>query len=734
MSRVFLHFFVYCAIACVALFAATTAVLAQGAPSEGARETPVARLAERQDSTADQPTELEQTSDSSSDGESAEPTGDFPAPQTDDDHDRAAAPSENGPAAPASEPPATSRRPARPAVSPARTRLRAFDNVGPIEADDESTKSNMARPRRGEGAGAFTRGAVATAETNRPTVRIDRVALRDITPGISTVADVDAIWGTPVNDHTRLGSGKRYYEFAPFDEVVVELIEGNVVSIVAHLPRPAALSEIARQYLAGGVAESGDPTGAVELEDDRGQALGVAYPERGVVFGYAVEDRQVDQVLFEPIDAGLFLLRAERNQHKAPQQSLADLDYVLEKDPRNSAARLLAARIYFDAGQLTEASGAIDAALKIDANGAACLLTKAEILAESGDFTTSRETCERVLRLKEIAPEYKAKAQCLLGDCMANGPSRNYKQAIEYHLAALKTAQPFAESPVAAQRRIAMHVLVAAQLGAANDIAWGNWQQKERAVPKWLSQAHQAADELIDQEGADEIMHLLVLRKALAASAGMQGKLDPVAWTKEAIKTGRTLIDAADDPWRRARLEWELGLALYDALQADQSRGYHDHALSNSSLVAKYLESALRHRQETPHGAYLVGRLYFRMGTIHAVDLSDHATATDWYAKALPLLQRPLPTTAMADVGRLGESFVSIGISYWETGRRDEAIRITKHGVSLIAQGVKQRVTEEDALAVPYSNLAFMHRELGRTKEAESFAAMATRVGTTRRQ
>jgi tetratricopeptide (TPR) repeat protein len=277
-------------------------------------------------------------------------------------------------------------------------------------------------------------------------------------------------------------------------------------------------------------------------------------------------------------------------------------------------------------------------------------------------------------------------------------------------------------------------VLVHAQLGVANDIAWGFWQQKEKVVPKWLVAAHEVAEDLIDQEGADEMLHLLVLRRALAASAGTQGKLDPVMWTKEAVKTARRMIDTSDDPWRRGRLEWELGVALYDALQADQARGYHDHALSNSSLVVKYLEAASKQRQETPQGAYLLGRLYFRVGAIHAVELNDHRTAVAWFQKALPLLERPQPTTALADVGRLGESFVSIGISYWETGRRDEAIRLTQHGIALVSQGIKDRAMEEDALVVPYSNLAFMHRELGNVKQAENYSEMATRLDGTRRQ
>jgi tetratricopeptide (TPR) repeat protein len=394
----------------------------------------------------------------------------------------------------------------------------------------------------------------------------------------------------------------------------------------------------------------------------------------------------------------------------------------------------LAAQIYHQAGQLTDAASHIGRALETAPTNAAYQLTKAEILAESGDFTASKQTCQRVLAQARLAPELKARAHCLFGDFLAAGPERDYKRAIEQHLAAIGAAQPLATSQRAITRRAAKQVLVCAQLGVANDIAWGFWQQKDKVVPKWLVAAHEVAEELIDKEGADESLHLLVLRRALAASAGTQGKLDPVMWTKEAVKTARRLIDTSDDALRRSRLEWELGLALYDALQADQARGYHDHALSNSSLVVKYLESAMKERQETPHGAYLLGRLYFRVGAIHAVELNDHRTAVAWFQKALPLLERPQPTTAVADVGRLGESFVSMGISYWESGRRDEALRLTQHGIALVTQGVKDRALDEEALVVPYSNLAFMHRELGNLKQADSYTEMATRLDGTRRQ
>ncbi len=592
------------------------------------------------------------------------------------------------------------------------------DSISPAAQRHGMAEETAAAPASG---GPAPRSAVP------PMVHLDPVAFREALPGASTLAELDAKWGTPSGDETRLGSGKRTYEVHPFEQVGVLFNQGKAVSIVVHFAEPAPLAAAIEQY----VPRAANP---VEVHDDGGRTLGIAFPERGAVFAYSPGGNSVAQMLFEVIDPETFLMRAERHQYRAPQQSLADLEFVLQKHGKHGPALALAAKIFFDAGQLADAAAQIDSALQVEPANAAYLLTKAEILAESGDFAASQQICREVLQQPALAQVVKARAHCVSGDLLTNGPQRDSKQAIEHHLAAIQAAEPLTQSPHAATRRAAKRVLVAANLGAANDIAWGYWQQKEKVVPKWLVSAHEVAEDLINQEGADESLHLLVLRRALAASAGTQGKLDPVTWTKEAVATGRRLIEAAEDPWRRSRLEWELGLALYDALQADQARGYHDHALSNSSLVVKHLESALKQRPETPHSAYLLGRLYFRIGAIHAVELSDHRTAATWFQKALPLLERPLPSTALADIGRLGESFVSMGISYWETNQRDAAIRLTNHGISLVTQGVKNRVIEPDSLSVPYSNLAFMHRELGDAKQADSYAQMASQVGDSRRE
>ncbi len=560
-----------------------------------------------------------------------------------------------------------------------------------------------------------------------PALRLDPIAFQEFVPGKTEVAAVEAKWGAPVDDKLQNGSGRQSYKVESFKRVEVTFAAGIVESIIVYFEQSMPRDEITRKIV-------GAESRGVEIVDDEGTALGLAFPERGVMFSYAPTTRRVSQIILEPIDIESFLLRAEQTLHTAPRQSMADVEYVLSKQPKNGKAHWIAAQIYHESGLLSEAAASIDMAGELDPANAAVRLTKAEIISDSGDFTGAGRICAEVLGRPSLAVETRARAHSITADLLANGPQRDAKKALEHHLQAIKLAEPLITHKTTAVRRAAKQVLIEANLGVANDIAWGFFQQKEKVIPKWLVKAHEAAEDSIDQEGADESLHLLVLRRALAASAGTQGKIDPVDWTKEAIRTARLLMQSTDDPWRRHRLEWELGLALYDALQADHARGFQGHALQNSAMVVKYFESAAQHRHQTPHEAYLLGRLYFRVGAIHAIEKKDHRTACTWFDKAAPLLERPLPATAVADVGRLGESFVSMGISCWELGRRDEAIRLTQFGVDLISQGTKDRVITTDALLVPYSNLAFMHRSMGNLQQAKDFESLAARVDGTKRR
>lgn len=264
-------------------------------------------------------------------------------------------------------------------------------------------------------------------------------------------------------------------------------------------------------------------------------------------------------------------------------------------------------------------------------------------------------------------------------------------------------------------------------LGAVQDIAWGDWKQKETAVNKWLAQAAVLADDLVKNEGEPEEFQFRICGRALEACLGSHGKIDPDPWVQEALIRGQRLIASASDAAHKSQYQWDLGMVLYNAVQVDQMRGDTEAALKNGLAAAEYLEQGHRQKQ-TPSTAYVLGRLYFRLGSINSIRDNNHKQAIAWFEKAIPLLIKPLPPEAEADIGSEGETFVSMGVSYWETNQREKAVELTQYGIERMQEAVKQGVLEQSALATPYNNLAIMHRQLGSMDEANRYQTMAAKI------
>jgi tetratricopeptide (TPR) repeat protein len=316
---------------------------------------------------------------------------------------------------------------------------------------------------------------------------------------------------------------------------------------------------------------------------------------------------------------------------------------------------------------------------------------------------------------------------------MATASQKNFKQALTLHLEAIKLAEPLSTSRTVAKRRIAQQALLGAYLSSARAISWGHFQQKSKVVPEWLGQAEELADKMAALE-ANTDQGLRVCREALSASVGVDGKLDPKHYAKRAVAIGEATIAGTEDPFRRQYLHWELGTALYDALQACHARGDKEHALEYGQLAANHLEAATAGRQLEPMETYLLGRLYFRLGAVCASDAKTPDEALRWYERAMPLLERPIPQSAVADSGRHGEAFVTMAVSYWAAGSQEEALRLTREGLKLMEQAVKDDRLDGEALKTPYSNLATMHRHMGDDEQADAFETMASKARTTKRR
>jgi tetratricopeptide (TPR) repeat protein len=267
----------------------------------------------------------------------------------------------------------------------------------------------------------------------------------------------------------------------------------------------------------------------------------------------------------------------------------------------------------------------------------------------------------------------------------------------------------------------------------AGDVGWGHFQQKGQAISKWVERATTFAQDLVQHEQAEEDVLQRVNMQALAALAGVAEPPDASKWINDYVGRAGRMIEHATDEARQSQLEWELGLVLSDAASIAQARGHYEKSLEYGRLALKHLEAGEPAGQQLPYHDFVMGQLLYKLGATAAVGEQNHRRALEWYGRAVTLLEKPVPPSRLADPGRHGETFVSIAVSYWEAGKREEALRLTKQGIKLMEQAIEEGLLAKSVLAVPYSNLASMHAELGDKQLAAEFAELAAKCERTKR-
>ncbi len=553
---------------------------------------------------------------------------------------------------------------------------------------------------------------------------IEAASFKGVTPGVTTLEQVQKVWGAPREITRQDGMLVHLYAINPFDRIEVSYFDNEVTSVVVRFQRSFPARTVAEQLELGGMVP-------VLISNELGEILGQAYPERGVLFAFDPSDvpgkptMQVAQIILEPITAESFVLRAETHLGTEYQQSQRDLEYAITLEQDNARAHWLLSRIQLTLGAFEEALASSARAVELDGGEVRYRVTRAQVLGQVGDLKAAIAEAEQAVQSADRRPHVKARALCLLGDLHASGGRPDYRRALKHHMDAIRVAAALVEEKHPAVRLAAKEVLIDAHLGAAHDIAWGEWDDKATAVPEWLARAKAVVEDVIENELGDEEHRFRLATRALAACVGLRGEVDPGAWTEEALRTGELLVEAAGgQPERAARLRWELGMALYDALQVYQMRDEHELALQFGEKAIDYLEEAAD-AASAPTTGYLLGRLYFRLGAMHAIRDGNHREATVWFDRALREIDKPIPPGAAAELGRHGETFVSMGVSYWETEQHDRAVELTDQGLAFMQQAVEQGSLDAEALAVPYNNLSAMHRQMGREEEARRFEQMA---------
>ena len=537
-----------------------------------------------------------------------------------------------------------------------------------------------------------------------------------LTPGRSSATDLKDKFGAAQAESQENGVETLTFQLGPFQQVKVGVSDKIVRSIQVSFKETYAPQDMANQL---GI----DQFKAVVVRDAQGVETGRVYPERGATLLYVHKSDpvQVKQLILEPISPVPFLQRAQENKLSHFQAALDDLSQVQRLDPNNEEAHAMEARILLETGQFKRAGQAIQNAMDSGADSPAHQLLQAQIDFQSGNWKAAEETIVAVLENEELESLHRSHATCLRGDLYGRHGQRDYQKAIQYHLDGIKQAKSLVIHSDDEVRRQARRILLDAHLSIANDIAWGDWQNKATVVPKWLSISEQLLDSLASNDSVDSAIALYVQQRTLSAYMGIGGELDAEEIVEDLTKSYNQLMENHPDALFKQKVRWMTGSALYYAGRIAQQQGKSQDALRNATDAHHLLSMVAENRDVVPSSEILVSDACFLIGSLHAVYKHDHAEAVKWYAESLQGYEQPTVAEQIMNRGLHGERLVSIGLSFWQSGDQQRGLQLTRKGTELIEKAVEKEDYQSQVLAVPYGNLVAMYRHLEKDEMAEQY-------------
>jgi len=565
---------------------------------------------------------------------------------------------------------------------------------------------------------------IAATPDEMPTLSIDPASFRGALPGKTTRAQIEAEWGAGEAFARPDGGAGLSWKIDPFDRVEATIDADVVSSISIKLAEPVPVADLARQL------EISDLR-TVAVRNDEGAAIGEVFPERGVILSVTPGTTDATAILIEPLDADSFVLRAEGEVAKCSAYAVADLQYAIQIDPQHVRAHRLLLAITADQGKWTQALKLARNAIRLEPDDVWTKLKQAGVLLSLDRPDEAGKVLDGMKSLPNASPLVVAQAARLAGRVTLAQKTPDHQKAVEQFGEAIRLASPLLTKRTPAVQAAAREVTLDAHLGTALAIAKGTWQQKSRVIPKWISRADAVVKDFKGEEAERQTLELQLCRGALAVAAGSTEAIEPLPWVKRLLELRDRMGDTVADPWRRRQIDWEVGQGLSDALAAAQKRGDATDMLDNATLTAAYLERGAEQRELTAAERKTVGELMFRIGIMHSLQRGDHATAVTWFDRAIPLWNDNDGFERDGELGRLGESYVSMAISYWQVERREDAVTLSRRGVDLMVTAVDKSQLEERALAVAYGNLATMYAEQGDEQQSKNYAEMASRAEAT---
>jgi len=582
-----------------------------------------------------------------------------------------------------------------------------------------------------------SRGNIAPQEIgiapSRPPV--ETAVIEGVSPGTTTVEQLDRLWGTPIRETIDGDYIYRQYSIEPLNHIEVTLRGGLVRSISILLDTPFTEEEV-RAALSEELIQSKP----VRILDEQGGPGGQIFPEKGVMFIFAPqtdgnEQFLVQQIAVEPISADPFVIRAEAILYDQPAESKRDLIEAVRLKTDHAKAYWLLAQIELWEGHVESALLYNEKAIQLDEQKPPYHLTFVQAMVQMNRIEEAKQYLQETIGICDRFPHEKARALMMLGELYRTCRQPDNELAYECHDEAIRIATALLNHSNQTVRLSAKNVLFDAHLATAKAIAWGPYGKKEEAIKKWIDRAKELArdSEMLTAPARrySRDYQFKIAACSLATLVAVPEKLNIDLYIEDVMDAGNELITkSTSDPILQAKYYWDTGISLYDAVQIFLLRGQYSSALKYGELAAKYLEIGMNTRKSDTD-MFLLGRLYFRLGSIHAIGNENHRAAIEWYDLAKPIFEKLLPKIDVEALGRFGEQLVSMGVSYWVTDKRKEAVQLTERGLRQIERGVRANVVPESVLAIPYSNLSKMYRELGDQESALKYERLAESISNT---
>jgi tetratricopeptide (TPR) repeat protein len=620
--------------------------------------------------------------------------------------------------------------------TPADPRPSDEEQLDPISFDSEQ-EPEPADPREVPAPGEESRQQVIRvastqgdcSDIEEGTVSEPQLAMfHGMQPGVSTKKQLIKAWGNPKEVTPVDGGELLTYDIENFKSVQVLVEDGVVALMKIQLGKPET-----PQALAGKVKASPREAATV-FDDTTREAVGVIYPERGIVFVFDSSDdvrpqseALVSLMLLQPLDPQAFCMRGEQRPLDDLTGRLADFTAAVAAAPADGEANWMLAELQLQLGRTTEASASAKRALDAEPENPAYRLRWADCLKAAGQYDAAVLETRQVIDTPNVPALVQAQAFHRLGLLASLGDAEIADTAIDFHNKALAAADKMATHNDPYVRRQAKQILVDAHLAIAREVSRRDFADKSTNVADWVSRASGFAEEMIASGDAGLEVRLHVAEESLAALANFKPAKDPQPLLDEMEQTLEELLKAGEeiDPLWREQLYWKAGLAYLSAVQINHQRGETREALEYADRAVEYMADAAEERGDSPATQQLIGRLYFHIGAIHAVHNKDHGAALAWYDRALPLMAVEEEPSELVVPRHEGEAFVSMAVSYWSEGEKQRALELTEAGAALLENGCSAGVVDRKTLVVPYGNLATMHKLLGNAADAERFAKLS---------